>query len=162
MLFRKYMDLTIRSIFLDQEGKSVVQDVTGSEGHTFRLVVYASIGVGLPDFLRRLETFLGTCRSLVLVRNQNGELNTRQGCVGRSRLGRHGKKVQKLHKPSQTILTGIDLISLMYHCGPSQTASGHRVRIHIGYSLEKQIRIKQFVYNQNSRLHKSQISYLYI
>lgn len=57
--------------------------MNGSEGDTFRLVaVYASTGAVRSDFFRRLETFLGESRTLVLVGNWNSILHAWKDCVG--------------------------------------------------------------------------------
>ena len=83
VLFRKGLDLEVWTIFLDPNGKLVVLDVRNSEGSAFRLVaVYAPTGAGRPDFFGRLEPFLGTSRSLVLVGDWNGILDARWDCVG--------------------------------------------------------------------------------
>ena len=83
VLFRRGLGLQVRTIFLDPEGKSVVLDVSNGEGDAFRLVaVYAPTGAGRPDFFRRLEVFLGTSRSLVLVGDWNAILDARLDAVG--------------------------------------------------------------------------------
>ncbi|WP_347046864.1 hypothetical protein, partial [Escherichia coli] len=54
-----------------------------NEGSPFRLVaVYAPTGTVQPDFFRRLEAFLGTSRSLVLVGDWNAILDARVDWVG--------------------------------------------------------------------------------
>ena len=83
VLFRRGLGLQVRTIFLDPEGKSVVLDVSNGEGDAFRLVaVYAPTGAGRPEFFRRLEVFLGTSRSLVLVGDWNAILDARLDAAG--------------------------------------------------------------------------------
>ncbi len=93
VFFRKSLGLEVRKIFLDPDGKLVVLDVDGSEGAAFRLVaVYAPTGAGRPDFFRRLEPFLGTSRSLVVLGDFNGILDARWDCVGLANNRRGGCK----------------------------------------------------------------------
>lgn len=64
----KSINLRLRAIFLDPDGRVVDLDINGSEGSAFRLVVvYHTSDDGRPDFFRCLETILGTSRALVLV-----------------------------------------------------------------------------------------------
>lgn len=59
VLFRKGLDIKIRSVVLDHEGELVVLDVNGSNGETFRLVaVYVPTGARQPKYFRSLEVFL--------------------------------------------------------------------------------------------------------
>lgn len=68
VLFRKSSGLEVNVIFLVQDDILVVLDVNGSEGGDLRLAVdYASIGARREEFFRRLEIFLGTSHSLILV-----------------------------------------------------------------------------------------------
>lgn len=65
VLFKKSLDLKIRTIFQDQEGKLVVLDTSDSEDIAFiPVAVYVPTGARLTDFFRRLEVFIGTSHFL--------------------------------------------------------------------------------------------------
>lgn len=59
MLLQKSLDLRVRVIFFNTEGKLVILGVNGSEGYVFKLVdVYTTREDGRSHFFRRLETFM--------------------------------------------------------------------------------------------------------
>lgn len=61
----------------------VVLDMNSSDGGAFRLVAaYASRGTERPAYFKRLNTFRGTPRTLVLVGNRNAALDGRFNCLG--------------------------------------------------------------------------------
>lgn len=65
-LFKKRLDLEVRTIFLDPEDKLAVMDVSNSESGAFRLIaIYVFTGPEQPNFFRCLEVFFGTSRSLI-------------------------------------------------------------------------------------------------
>lgn len=65
-LFKKRLDLEVRTIFLDPEDKLAVMDVSNSESGAFRLIaIYVFTGPEQPNVFRRLEVFFGTSRSLI-------------------------------------------------------------------------------------------------
>lgn len=65
MLSRKVLDLEIKSVFLDPEGRIVVLDV------------YTPTGTGQQDFVRRLAVFPTLFRSLELMDDWNAILDAR-------------------------------------------------------------------------------------
>lgn len=78
-MIRKSLQLKIRSIFLDPP-----------------------TGARRQDFFRRLETFLVTSRTLLLVADWNCILEVRKDCVG---LVHSRRELQKPRKPAQKLPT---------------------------------------------------------
>lgn len=62
VLFRKGVDVEVRKIFLEPDGKMVaLKKLSNGEGGACRLAAMSvSTGVGQPDFFRSLEGFLRT------------------------------------------------------------------------------------------------------
>lgn len=68
VLLRKDSNLQICSVFLDQEGRLVIIDVTYNGKQSFRVVVvYVPKDGGWTDFFKNLERFLVTLKTLVLL-----------------------------------------------------------------------------------------------
>lgn len=90
VLLGEDLKLQLRTIFADPEGKLVVLSVTHSSAKTFILVAaYAPFGIGQSDYFRRLDNFLGTKHTLMVIGDFNTICNSRADCVG-SNLNRSG------------------------------------------------------------------------
>lgn len=79
VLFRGGLDMKIKAVFLDSEGKLVVLNWNGSDGGAFKLL--APIEAGQSDYFKRLDIFLRTSRTFLLVGVWDVVLDERSDCM---------------------------------------------------------------------------------